>query len=815
MNMNTRALIVLLATFSGLHAQNTYRTYLKDNTTYREHALDITRMKVEVQFEPEKGLVKGKVTHTFVVLQKKVDSVFFDGPGIAVKKATLNGQPLPYTTQSKGIWVKPSSPLAWDQNGTIVFEYEATPRKGIYFIGWNVPANPKKNPFAVRKQIWTQGQGIDNRYWIPMYDDMNDKFITETVITFDKEYEVLSNGVLQKKTGNKDNTTTWHYSMSKPHAGYLLMLGIGKYAIKTSKSGRGVPMNFYYYPEFADRMEPTYRYSERMVDFLERETGIPYPWESYSQIMVQDFLYGAMENTTATIFGDFFNVDARAYVDRNYVGVNCHELTHQWFGDYITARDGRDTWLQESYATYYPKVFNREILGEDEYNWQRRGEHNSALEASKKDRNPIRHTQGGTARVYPKGSAVISMLSYVLGDEQWKRALNHYLKTHAYANVETNDLIQAIQDKLGLDMSWFFDQWIYRGGEPEYTVHYEDLFYKNGSRCTEIAIEQTHARDEVVGLFKMPVVLQVHYTDGSIDEVSEWIQEQTEVVKIPNRANKDISFVLFDPNSNIMKSVKFTKDYNQLAEQLKRAPHMLDRYDALVALRETAVEKKRSLLLDALKKETFHQLKTEIVNQLIPDAASAESIRTVFTQSAPSPKLAAIRKCSGSDEKWKQTCASALKDSSYDVVQAALEKLCKTWPGEAATWLDATKDVDGMGNTVRIKWLELAYQHSYNVQASLDELIAFAGNAWEFRTRNNAFTSLKNLGICDERVVAHLMDAMLNTNSRLASPAAQLAEHFALQTGYRNLFINYYTTKVSEPWQKELLKKQLSFLPTN
>ncbi|MFN9520206.1 MAG: hypothetical protein ACK574_10825, partial [Bacteroidota bacterium] len=124
-------------------------------------------------------------------------------------------------------------------------------------------------------------------------------------------------------------------------------------------------------------------------------------------------------------------------------------------------------------------------------------------------------------------------------------------------------------------------------------------------------------------------------------------------------------------------------------------------------------------------------------------------------------------------------------------------------------------DVDGMGNTVRIKWLELAYQHSYNVQASLDELIAFAGNAWEFRTRNNAFTSLKNLGICDERVVAHLMDAMLNTNSRLASPAAQLAEHFALQTGYRNLFINYYTTKVSEPWQKELLKKQLSFLPTN
>ena len=142
--MTTRILILLLASVSGLQAQNTYRSYLKDNTTYREHPLDITRMKVEVQFEPEKGLVKGKVTHSFTVLQKKVDSVFFDAPGIAIKKATLNGQPLAYSVQPKGIWIKPSSPLAWDQTGNIIFEYEATPRKGIYFIGWNVPVNLKK-----------------------------------------------------------------------------------------------------------------------------------------------------------------------------------------------------------------------------------------------------------------------------------------------------------------------------------------------------------------------------------------------------------------------------------------------------------------------------------------------------------------------------------------------------------------------------------------------------------------------------------------------------------------------------------------------
>jgi aminopeptidase N len=153
-----------------------------------------------------------------------------------------------------------------------------------------------------------------------------------------------------------------------------------------------------------------------------------------------------------------------------------------------------------------------------------------------------------------------------------------------------------------------------------------------------------------------------------------------------------------------------------------------------------------------------------------------------------------------------------LKDSSYDVVQAALEKLCKTWPADAATYLEATKDVEGMGNGVRIKWLELAYLHNYNKQQSLDDLVWFAGSAWEFRTRNNAFASIKNIGYCDERVVIHLMDAMLNTNSRLASPAAQLAEHFALQTVNKNLFVKYYNSKSWEPWQRDLLKKQLSFL---
>lgn len=795
------------------NAQNSYRSYLKDQTSYREHPLDITRMKVEVSFEPQKGLVKGKVTHHYTVLQKQVDSIFFDAPGITIKSATINNNKLAFNTNPKGIWVKPATPLTWDQTGTIVFEYEAKPRRGIYFIGWNALENKEKSTWAVRKQIWTQGQGIDNRHWIPMYDDMNDKFITETVITFDKEYEVLSNGSLLKKTTNKDNTITWHYAMSKPHAGYLLMLGIGKYGIKQSKSARGVPMKFYYYPEFAERMEPTYRYSEKMVDFLERETGIPYPWESYSQIMVQGFLYGAMENTTATIFGDFFNVDERAFKDKNYVGVNCHELTHQWFGDYITARDGRDTWLQESYATYYPKLFTREIWGDDEYDWQRRGEHLTALEASKKDRNPIRHTNSGTARVYPKGSSVISMLAYVLGEEQWKRALNHYLKTHAYANVETNDLQQAIQDKLGKDLSWFFDQWLLRGGEPHYTVSYADLFDKSGNRHTEIKVEQIHLRDEVVGLFNMPFDIEVHYTDGSVSRTTAWVAEAVETMRISNTNKKDIAFVLFDPNSRVLKSVTFKKSFEELQAQLTKAPHMLDRYDALLALKEFPLDKKRSLLVDVVNKESFHAMKAEAINQLGNDenTATVQALKTVFSQYHSSPKFAAIKTITNG-ALWKDVLINALADTSYEVVLASLEKLCALYPTEASVFLNKTKGLEGQTNTLRVKWHELAASNQIDKQQNLDALVWLCSNAWEFRTRNNAFQALKALNYCNEQLIPYLFDAVATPNGRLSGPATQLLEHFAQQTVYRNMMIETYK-KLNDQSLKEQVKKQLPFLP--
>ena len=596
-------LLCVLATTLSFCQQ--FEHYMSDESgETREHQLDIIHMKLDVRFDPANGLVQGMVQHQFQSLRQSVDSVFWDAPGINIKSAALVGnkeiEDIEFKISDEGVTTYFLKPLTWDKKYTIQFTYEATPSKGIYFIGWNTPkvTDPKNQ---TRQQIWTQGQGIDNRHWIPMYDNMNDKFITETIVTFSSEFKVLSNGEKLSEKKNKDETTTWHYKMPHPHAGYLLMLAIDRYAVKETKTANGTPIQFWYYPEHPEKVEPTSMHTEKIIEFLEAETGFPYPWGTYSQVMVQDFMYGAMENTSATIFGDFFNVDESGFNDRNYISVNAHEATHQWFGDLITARSNQGTWLQESFATYYAKLFMKSIYGADEYAINMRNEVNSALAAGERDNIPVVHSKSGSARVYPKGSTIIHMLRYVLGDEAYKRVIKHYLTKHAFGNVETNDLNQAIKDVLGQNLDWFFEQWLYRGGEPHYEVSYQNF----GSK-TLMTVSQIHEQNLTTGLFKMPIKCGVYFTDGSFVEKTHWVQKQTEQIMFDHDAGKTISYVLFDVNSEILKKVTFNKSAEVLKNQLANAKNLIDRYDAVLALSSVDIEVKREALQTAFEKESHH-----------------------------------------------------------------------------------------------------------------------------------------------------------------------------------------------------------------
>lgn len=795
-------------------AQVKTRDYVVDDELApRDHNVDFTRLRLNISFVPEEGLVKGDVKLVFTTLRQHTDSIWLDGIEMTVKKLLLNGKEVRYKTDSAGITIYPGKDLGWETKDSIEVSYECTPRKGLYFIGWNDPHNMS------HKQVWSQGEGTDNRYWIPMYDGFNDKLMTETIITFDKDYQVLSNGTQVGVKDNGDGTKTWHYKMMHPESPYLIMIGIGKYGIENRQSKSGVPIHLYYYPEWKDRVMPTYKYSAEMIDFYEKEIGVKYGWESYSQIPVQNFMYGAMENTTATVCGDFYMVDSRSFLDRNYIGVDAHELAHQWFGDLVTCRSDASMWMHENFATYYSALFDKEIFGKDYFDWERRGQENAAIEQNKQDHYPIASSHAGGTRLYPQGAFVLNMLKYVVGGrEVYNKAIKYYLEKHKYENVDTKDLLIAFEESTGMSLDWFWQEWYYRSGLPSYKVSYSEK--KN---ATEFSVAQVQELTDITGLpasekgrpsglFKMPIWFEVHYADGSADKKMTWIEKQQETISVPNPKEKKMDYVLFDPDNQVLKTVSFTKPFDMLKAQALKAENMLDRFDAVKAMRSVSLDTKRSILIDVFHRETFQAVKSEVVAQLINDTNPQS--RAVI-KSAIHDKDVAVRKAALSNIKIIPAVLipdyeTLLTDSSYNIIADALTLLNKSNPSKLTQYLQTTKGVVGtFGRNVEVKWLELSAE-STNDKQYFNKLVAYSSNSYEFLTRDNAMMALMRLDYFDTTLLANLLNAVPNANGRLAGPAAEVLKYFYAQDRYKSLISGYVAGHKWKLWKKEAIDKVIN-----
>ncbi|MDW8271484.1 MAG: M1 family metallopeptidase [Bacteroidota bacterium] len=777
-------------------------------STERERLVDFEHIRIAVRFDPPAKRVIGQVTHVFTPLRDRVDSIVLDGIGMMVQRVYRGDTMYRFRTTDStvviyGTWRYPS-------RDSFTIDYECSPKRGMYFPGWDDPTGRK------RKQIWTQGQPFDTRHWVPIYDYPNDKAITETIITFDSAYTVLSNGTLREKRQNPDGTVTWHYSMTKPHATYLIMIAIGKYGVLERRSRSGVPLRLYYYADKPEWAEPTYRYSAEMVDFLEQRLGVPFPWESYAQVPVQDYIAGAMENTTATVFGDFFHGDERAALDRSYVGVNMHELTHQWFGDFVTQRDERSIWLHESFATFYPKLFYRHLFGEDYHHWMRRSEQRAALTAAQNNQLPILHRNAGTARIYSKGSAVLDMLVDVVGEEQFHRAVRHYLRAHAYGRVETRDFERAFADTLGMNLHWFFDQWLYRGGEPTYRVRTTPVADpRTGEQWIEFTVEQTQTSDALQPLFRMPINFEVYYQDGSRQTVRQWISDRFHIVRVPNPKKQPMLFALFDPGAVILKRVEFEKSTPELMAQARLAQFAIDRYDAIEALIQDSTlsdSVKAHFLGERFAAERFFAVRALIVRTLAGDerlhrfAIARRTLSQALHDNDVEVRRAvvtALRTVPG----WLRTDVErCLQDSSYQIVGRAVELLAESFPSAALEYVERVRDCEGAHYRVRIACERIRAERGDT--AALARLVDYASPSYEFITRENAIAALRALNWCDTLLVRYLLDARFHFNSRLVNAAREAIAQFARNSRYRELFQRSVAT-LPEQWQREQLLQHL------
>lgn len=410
--------------------------------------VDFERIRADLRFK-DNNEVSGSVSVSFEIL-KEVDSIYLDAAKMEfsdLKLINLNSGNLEAGTFKVDVdKIGVLNDFKRNTKYELQFRYAVKPKKALYFID---------------DQIWTQGQGKYTSSWLPSIDDTNDKIEFDLAVTYKTGYEVLANGHLVAKDTVGQDLTTWRYTMDQPMSSYLVALAIGKYSKKVARSESGIPMEYYFYPEDSAKVEPTYRYSKQMFDFLEKEIGVPYPWGVYKQVPVKDFLYSGMENTSLTIFSDALVVDAIGFNDRNYVNVNAHELAHQWFGDLVTAKSGEHHWLQEGFATYYALLTEREVFGEEYYYW-RLYEYAQQLlnQEHSGEATSLLDPKSSSVTFYQKGCWALHLLREQVGDAAFRLAVKNYLLKHQFKNVETSDFIREVEEASNRDLSEFVTLWL-------------------------------------------------------------------------------------------------------------------------------------------------------------------------------------------------------------------------------------------------------------------------------------------------------------------------------------------------------------------
>jgi len=410
--------------------------------------VDYTSIDAVLEIKPNQKEVSGMLDVRFNIL-KNTDSIYLDAVGMEFDSILLNEIKVKTFNDGDKLWI--INDFKVSNHHELVFKYKVKPKKAMYFVGWDNPG---------RNQVWTQGQGKYTSHWLPSIDDMNDKIKFGLVITFNNNYQVIANGKLEDKIKKADKII-WLYAMEEPMSSYLVALAIGKYNKKVEQSTNGIPLEFYYYPEDSTKVEPTYRYTKKMFDFLEKEIGVNYPWQNYKQIPVKDFLYSGMENTGATIFSDSFVVDSIAFVDKNYVNVNAHELAHQWFGDLVTETSGTHHWLQEGFATYYALLAEREVFGEHYYYWRLyQYAQELYIQEQKEQHTALLNPKSSSTTFYKKGALLLYMLHEKIGEEIFKKAIKNYLEKFKYKNVTSEDFIGEVENSLGEDLKVFFNRWL-------------------------------------------------------------------------------------------------------------------------------------------------------------------------------------------------------------------------------------------------------------------------------------------------------------------------------------------------------------------
>jgi aminopeptidase N len=711
----TGFLVSLLA--EDVSAQPRLGPFTAPPKSLRSRDFDQQHIRLDLVFDFEKRSIQGKATHTLALFRAaklvQLDAAEMNISNVVLRakkegSASTERKKLTYIHRNKQLTVELPEESPAGTELTLEIDYSITqPKHGAHFV---VPdASEPTQP----RMVWTQSEPEFARYWLPCLDTPGDRITSEIAATVPNQFIVLSNGTLTNKRDNRDGTSTWTWSQAKSHVPYLMSVVAGDFEVLEA-SWDGIPIQSYVPRGRLADAARSFGKTPAMMEFFSKKIGYRYPWPKYAQICVDEYAWGGMEHTSATTLNLDTLHDARAHEDVSSVNLVAHELAHQWWGDLLTCKDWGELWLNESFATYFATLWTEHDQGWDEATWQRAEEaQNYQNEDARYRRSIVNYRYGSPENMfdghsYPKGGRVLHMLRYELGDELFWRAIRRYCEVNQFRTVETADLRIAIEEATGQGMNWFFEQWVYHGGHPEFHVAWD---YDAVARQVRVTVKQTQNVDETTPLFRTTAEFEIGNGKKSvIRKVKLSKSEETfhfDAAEEPTR-------VVFDPQDWILKKLTFPKSKDELLDQLAHSEQIMPRVQAIAGLATLEDDKEaEAALIDAAINDKFWGVRRDAIKTL--EKRKGADIRQALLKAAFDKKSFVRREA-------LQALARFPHEDTKAALQLAIESDKSYYAVAEALKAYASLDREGGRNVLRQAVLQESHREVI-LKAACDKLI--------------------------------------------------------------------------------------------
>ena len=663
---------------------------------------DLIHTKLQVSFDWPKSRMNGLATITAKPHFYAADNLILDAKGMEINSVSIGSKLLNYTYENDMLDIDLGKTFTRDEKYTVMIDYVAKPEeresegsaaitsaKGLYFIN---PTGEDKNKMP---QIWTQGETEASSVWFPTIDSPNAKTTQEIYIKVDPKYATLSNGKFVGSTKTSDGMRIDHWKQDLPHAPYLFMMGVGEFKVVTDSytrpDGSKMEVNYYVEPEWESSARDIFGETPAMIKHFSELLGVEYPWDKYHQIVVRDYVSGAMENTGAVIFGDYTYKNKRELLDGNDQSTIAHELFHHWFGDLVTCESWSNLTLNESFANYSQYLWDEHRYGVDEADYNGIGEadgyyqsagmqgHHDLVWYDYQDKE-----QMFDGHSYNKGGRILHMLRNYLGDEAFFAGINKYLVTNKFKAAEADQLRLAFEEVSGEDLNWFFNQWYFSSSHPtlKFTQEIDSL-----NNTLNVTVEQTQDL-ETTPLYKLPFDIAL-FDDKGENIHSVILDEVKETFVLP--INGSLKGFIYDDEQMLLAKTSESKTKAQYIYQFYHGERYAARKDGLMRGSKDKSDAGQQVILDAMKDPFWHIRLLAIgkVSRLRDQKKEAgiAMVRKLATDdpnsSVRAAALKSLRKYAEKDELAKVYEDRISNDLSYSVVSSALSGLGKQNPDRA------------------------------------------------------------------------------------------------------------------------------------